>query len=89
MGNYSWSVRRWVKSKSFCFILSYESKFRATLFTVSLGSATLNDDDPNRVTVATSTYYLHPDYNPQTLENDIGIIRLRMPITHTGIFYYI
>ncbi|XP_063913642.1 brachyurin-like [Zophobas morio] len=55
----------------------------ATLFTVSLGSATLNDDDPNRVTVATSTYYLHPEYNPQTLENDIGIIQFRIPITHT------
>ncbi|XP_063913223.1 brachyurin-like [Zophobas morio] len=55
-----------------------------TITTISFGADTLENEDDSRVTVATSTYFLHPDYNPQTLENDIGIIRLRMPITHTN-----
>ena len=55
-----------------------------TITTISFGADTLENEDDSRVTVATSTYFLHPDYNPQTLENDIGIIRLRMPITHTS-----
>lgn len=59
--------------------------YSAVLFTVSLGSATLEDDDPNRLIVATSTYFIHPDYDPSTLNNDIGIIEFRMPITLTSI----
>ncbi|KAH0821080.1 hypothetical protein GEV33_001712 [Tenebrio molitor] len=55
----------------------------AVLFVITLGSATLKDDDPNRITVATSEYFLHPDYNPDTLENDLGLIKLRMPVTFT------
>jgi hypothetical protein len=59
----------------------------AVLFVITLGSATLKDDDPNRITVATSEYFLHPDYNPDTLENDLGLIKLRMPVTFTGEVY--
>ncbi|XP_063913384.1 brachyurin-like [Zophobas morio] len=55
----------------------------ATLFTIQLGSNTLNGDDSNRVTVATSEYSLHPDFNPATLENDIGLIKLRIPVELT------
>nr|WJL97976.1 S1 family serine peptidase-like protein [Tenebrio molitor] len=55
----------------------------AVLFVITLGSATLKDHDPNRITVATSEYFLHPDYNPDTLENDLGLIKLRMPVTFT------
>ncbi|XP_063913786.1 brachyurin-like [Zophobas morio] len=56
----------------------------ATLFTIQLGSNNLNTDDPNRVTVASSEYFLHPDYNPSTLENDIGLIKLRLPVEYTS-----
>jgi hypothetical protein len=59
----------------------------AVLFVITLGSATLKDHDPNRITVATSEYFLHPDYNPDTLENDLGLIKLRMPVTFTGEVY--
>jgi hypothetical protein len=50
-----------------------------------LGSNTLEGTDPNRVTVATSEYVLHPDYNPDTLENDIALIKLRMAISYSGL----
>lgn len=60
--------------------------FSATLFTINLGSISLNTEDPSRLTVATSEYFLHPDFNPLTLDNDIGLIKLRMPIQFTGKF---
>jgi secreted trypsin-like serine protease len=56
----------------------------AILFTIQLGSNKLSGDDAYRVTVATSNYVLHPDYNPLTLENDIGLIELRMPVEFTS-----
>lgn len=36
------------------------------------------------VRLATERYYLHPDYNPTTLDNDIGIIKLRAKIPFSG-----
>ncbi|KAJ3656441.1 hypothetical protein Zmor_015518 [Zophobas morio] len=65
---------QWIITSGYCV-------YNAELFTVQLGSNTLEGDDPNRVTVATSTYYLHPDFNPDTLENDIAVIELRLPVT--------
>jgi hypothetical protein len=56
----------------------------AILFTIQLGSNKLSGDDAYRVTVATSNYVLHPDYNHLTLENDIGLIELRMPVEFTS-----
>ncbi|XP_064212796.1 brachyurin [Tribolium castaneum] len=77
-------------SKHFCGGSLYTNQFILTagqcvdgaiLFTIYLGSA--NRSDPNIQTVAASDYILHPDYNPQTLDNDIGLIKLRMPVTFT------
>jgi secreted trypsin-like serine protease len=56
----------------------------ATLFTILLGTHKLSGDDSTVQKLATETYFLHPDYNPDTLENDIGLIKLRMPVTITG-----
>ncbi|KAJ3656444.1 hypothetical protein Zmor_015521 [Zophobas morio] len=58
--------------------------YNAELFTVILGSNSLEGEDPNRETLATSTYHLHPDFNPDTLENDIAVIQLRMPVMLSG-----
>ncbi|KAJ3632607.1 hypothetical protein MTP99_009604 [Tenebrio molitor] len=55
----------------------------AILFTIQLGSNSLVADDPNKLQVATSEYVIHPDYNPLTLENDIGLIKLRMPVEYS------
>jgi hypothetical protein len=67
---------------SFKIIISHS--FRAISFTIRLGSNSLVDSDPNRVTVASSHYVAHPDYDPLTLEHNIGLIALRLPIQFTS-----
>lgn len=54
------------------------------MFTIRLGSAHLTGDESTAITVATSEYVLYPDYDPLTLEHDLGLIKLRMPIEYTG-----
>ncbi|KAJ3656525.1 hypothetical protein Zmor_015597 [Zophobas morio] len=56
----------------------------AILLTIHLGATNLVGDDPNRIVVATSDYVIHPDFNPETLDNDIALIKLRLPIEFTG-----
>ncbi|RZC37326.1 Trypsin domain containing protein [Asbolus verrucosus] len=58
--------------------------FSATLFTIQLGSNQLEGEDSNRVTLATSEYVVYPDFNPETLEHDVGLIKLRMPLEFTN-----
>jgi secreted trypsin-like serine protease len=55
----------------------------ATLFTIQLGLSNLKANEPSTLTLATDEYFLHPEFNPNTLENDIGLIKFRMPITFT------
>ncbi|XP_063913806.1 brachyurin-like [Zophobas morio] len=57
--------------------------YNGVLFTIQLGSNHLESDDSGRMTIATSTYILHPDFNPDTIENDIGLIKFRRPINYT------
>ncbi|KAJ3632602.1 hypothetical protein MTP99_009599 [Tenebrio molitor] len=56
----------------------------ATLFTILLGTHKLSGDNSTVLKLATETYVLHPEYNPDTLENDIGLIKLRLRVTLTG-----
>ncbi|RZC32325.1 Trypsin domain containing protein, partial [Asbolus verrucosus] len=65
-------------------ITSGHCAYNATLFTIQLGSSKLTGEDPNRVIVSTSTYFLHPDFNPDSLDNDIAVIKLRMPVMLNG-----
>ncbi|KAJ3656394.1 hypothetical protein Zmor_015476 [Zophobas morio] len=53
------------------------------LFSIRLGITNLNSNDESSLRLATDYYVLHPDYNPDTLENDVGLIKLRMPITYS------
>ncbi|KAJ3656601.1 hypothetical protein Zmor_015669 [Zophobas morio] len=55
----------------------------ATLFTIQLGSNFLDRNDPYRVTVATSESFPHPEFDPLTLQNDVGLIKLRLPIEYS------
>ncbi|KYB27515.1 Transmembrane protease serine 9-like Protein [Tribolium castaneum] len=64
---------QWILTAAQCII-------NATQLTIYLGSNKIDGNDPNRVTVATATYVTHPDYNPDTLENDVGLVRLRLPV---------
>ncbi|XP_063913680.1 chymotrypsin BI-like [Zophobas morio] len=52
----------------------------AILFTIHIGSNHRESAEPDGLTVATSTYVLHPDFNADTFENDIGLIEFRRPI---------
>jgi hypothetical protein len=49
-----------------------------------LGTHKLSGDNSTILKLATETYVLHPEYNPDTLENDIGLIKLRLRVTLTG-----
>lgn len=49
-----------------------------------MGSNSLEESDSNRKTVASSHYEIHPDFNPETLENDVGLIKLREPLLYNG-----
>ena len=53
----------------------------ARLYTVHLGSTTLQSADSNRVVLATSTHEIFPNFDPMSLEHDIGLIKLHMPIS--------
>ncbi|RZC41178.1 Trypsin and/or DUF1986 domain containing protein, partial [Asbolus verrucosus] len=57
---------------------------KASIFTIQIGSHTLTNSDPERETFTSSEYVLHPDFNPDTIENDIALIKLRMPVTFTA-----
>ncbi|KAJ3645366.1 hypothetical protein Zmor_023032 [Zophobas morio] len=57
--------------------------YNAVQFTIRLGAYDLKVTDPNEVVLSTSLYTIHPDYNPLTLENDVGLIQFHMPITFT------
>ncbi|KAJ3656360.1 hypothetical protein Zmor_015443 [Zophobas morio] len=67
---------QWVLTAGHCVANSIE-------FIVQLGSVKLREADPNRLLLSTDIYVVHPDYNPNTLENDIGLIKFRLPITFT------
>ncbi|KAJ3656377.1 hypothetical protein Zmor_015460 [Zophobas morio] len=55
----------------------------AILFTIYLGATNLQTPGSTSVRLATDEYVLHPEFNPLTLENDIGLIKLRMPVERT------
>jgi hypothetical protein len=57
--------------------------YGAISFTIHLGSNSLSGSDPNRVTLSSSESEYFPIYNPDTLEHDVGLIKLRMPIELT------
>jgi hypothetical protein len=74
-----------LKIEFICFICFFCD--RALLFTIRLGNNKLSTNDDNMLLLSTETYFLHPDYDPVTLSNDIGLIRLRMQINFTGIMF--
>lgn len=59
-------------------------KFSATLFIIRLGSNSLSSNDANVKRLSTDIYYLHPDFNRTTMENDVGVIEFRMAVTYSG-----
>jgi secreted trypsin-like serine protease len=50
------------------------------LFTVQVGSNHLEGEDSYRYEASTNDYILHPDYNADTLEHNLGFVVLRMDL---------
>jgi hypothetical protein len=86
MGTDLWTMCRWVIKKNFISNFIYLHFFYSSgkLFTLRLGSNSLTANDASLTRVSSDSYFLHPDFNPETLENDVGLIKLRMPITYSG-----
>lgn len=53
----------------------------ATSFTILLGTHKLDGDHATVEKLTTDEFVLHPNYNASSLENDIGLIKLRVPVT--------
>lgn len=55
----------------------------ARVFNVLLGAHDRTVAEPSQVDIRTNTYTVHPGWNPNTLANDIALIRLPSPVTFT------
>ncbi|EFA10762.1 brachyurin [Tribolium castaneum] len=69
-------TNQWILTAAHCV-------FGGKLFTIHLGSNTLFSQDENRIILSSSKYVVHPEYDQNTLENDVGLIQLHMPVTFT------
>lgn len=52
----------------------------AVEFTVQVGSNHLEGEDNYRYIASTNDYILHPNYNPDTLEHNLGFVVLRIEL---------
>ncbi|KAJ3656403.1 hypothetical protein Zmor_015483 [Zophobas morio] len=67
---------RWVLTAAHCIQ-------NATILNITVGSIYLTEEDNNRLILSTSSYFLHPDFNTITFENDIALIEFRQDIEYT------
>jgi len=59
---------------------NYSISFRT--LTVYLGARNVKSyNEPNRIVLKSSQYYIHPQYQKANTKNDIALIRLPVPIT--------
>lgn len=59
--------------------------FRSTSYTLHFGSIDQsNPNEPGRVTLQSNQVYVHEQYNSQSLENDVALIKLPNQIQFTG-----
>ncbi|XP_070846574.1 transmembrane protease serine 9-like [Chaetodon trifascialis] len=65
-------------SAAHCFSSTSTSRWR-----ISLGRQNLQGDNPNEVSRTVSTIILHPNYDSNTNDNDIALLRLSSPVTFT------
>uniref|UniRef100_A0A667X3T3 Peptidase S1 domain-containing protein n=1 Tax=Myripristis murdjan TaxID=586833 RepID=A0A667X3T3_9TELE len=69
--------REWVMSAAHCF-----SRW-VTIKKVSLGRQSLQGNNPNQVTQTVAEIILHPNYDSDTSDNDIALLRLSSPVKFT------
>ncbi|XP_075891686.1 transmembrane protease serine 9-like [Nelusetta ayraudi] len=68
----------WVMSAAHCFSSPATSGWQ-----ISLGRDNLQGSNPNEVSRSVSTIILHPDYDSNTNDNDMALLRLSSPVTFT------
>jgi len=58
---------------------------------VYLGVIDVTIDEPGRIgfTISSSDYFIHPDFNPSTLTNNIALMRLPYSVPFSGMLLYI
>uniref|UniRef100_A0A669FBU9 Peptidase S1 domain-containing protein n=1 Tax=Oreochromis niloticus TaxID=8128 RepID=A0A669FBU9_ORENI len=70
--------KEWVMSAAHCFSGSSPSGW-----TVSLGLQSLQGENPNKVSRNVAKIILHPNYDSETYDNDIALLRLSSPVRFT------
>ncbi|KAG7507372.1 hypothetical protein JOB18_032143 [Solea senegalensis] len=70
--------REWVMSAAHCFSSTSTSGWE-----VSLGRQNLQGTNPNEVSRSVARIILHPNYDGDTNNNDIALLRLSSPVTFT------
>uniref|UniRef100_A0A8D3B1V1 Peptidase S1 domain-containing protein n=1 Tax=Scophthalmus maximus TaxID=52904 RepID=A0A8D3B1V1_SCOMX len=68
--------REWVMSAAHCF-------FSTSGWQVSLGRQNLQGTNPNEVSTTVARIILHPNYDSDTNNNDIALLRLSSPVKFT------
>ncbi|XP_069044036.1 uncharacterized protein [Lepisosteus oculatus] len=72
--------QQWVLTAARCFYRNIEAR----LWTVYLGRRSLMIYNPNEISRRVARIFPHPDFNYQTLNNDIALVRLRSPVSFTS-----
>ena len=62
--------------------------FRASFANVLLGAHQLYQYDDNHLTLKSTKFYIHPQYNASRIKNDIGLIELPKVINFTSDFMF-
>ncbi|XP_028424056.1 serine protease 27 [Perca flavescens] len=70
--------REWVMSAAHCFSSTSRSGWQ-----VSLGRRNLQGNNPNAVSRTVARIILHPNYDRNTNNNDIALLKLSSPVTFT------
>ncbi|MGU0781529.1 trypsin-like serine protease, partial [Pseudomonas aeruginosa] len=51
---------------------------------VVMGAHNIRLEESSQVSVRTTDYFVHEEWNPSTLSNDVSVIRLPSPVTFNG-----
>lgn len=75
-------AERWIVTAAHClYNRSFNRNIAADNFRILLDQTNLFDD--SGVSIAVSSTHLHPNYDPSTNQNDVGLLELALPFTTT------